>query len=89
MNTFYLQDDHRKYRETSIREEGKPWVAFTLLILLLLMILSTVLNVMVSNLCVAIFLHCTGVEELRVSRICQFLTPRPYKAWQKRVKGFP
>jgi len=53
MNTFYLQDDHRKDRETSIREEGKAWVAFTFLILL---ILSTVLNVMFYKLCVAIFL---------------------------------
>jgi len=46
---IYLQVDHRKYRETSIREEGKAWVAFTLLMLLLLMILSTVLYVTISN----------------------------------------
>jgi len=89
MNTVYLQDDHRKDRETSIREEGKAWADFTLLILLLLMILSTVLNVTVSNLCCHFSLHCTGVEELRVSRICHFLTPRPYKAWKRRVKDFP
>jgi uncharacterized membrane protein len=56
MNTFYLQVVHRKDRETNIHEEGKAWVAFNLLMLLLLMILSTVLNVMISNLCVAIFL---------------------------------
>jgi uncharacterized membrane protein len=56
MNIFYLQVDHRKDRETNIREEGKAWVAFTLLMLLLLMILTTVLNVMIYNLCVAIFL---------------------------------
>jgi uncharacterized membrane protein len=56
MNIFYLQTDHRKDIETSIREEGKAWVACTLLMLLLLMILSTVLNIMISNLCAAIFL---------------------------------
>jgi uncharacterized membrane protein len=56
MNAFYLQVVHRKDRETNIREEGKAWVAFTLLMLLLLMILSTVLNAMISNLCAAVFL---------------------------------
>jgi hypothetical protein len=39
MNTFYLKVVHRKDRETNIREEGKVWVGFTLLMLLLLMIL--------------------------------------------------
>jgi len=56
MNTFYLLVVHRKDRGTNILEEGKAWVGFTLLMLLLLMILSTVLYVMISNLCTAIFL---------------------------------
>jgi len=56
MNTFYLQTDHRKDIETNICEEGKAWLACTLLMLLLLMILSTVLNIMISNICAAFFL---------------------------------